>query len=655
MRRRVPVVRIALVGLFAVVAVTLAGCSGIPGSGPVQDVGRVSNQVNEQALVTPDPGMSPVNVVRGFVNAAARISLNGTAGSAYDAPKQFLTAKAQQSWQKEPESVTVLSDQLRIDPGNQQEVKISGTALGTLDKDRSFHTGNGALYRATVHLVQDKGQWRISDPPADLLIVNTDFQRVFSARTLYFLDASRTVVVPDRRYLINGTTDENRVEALLTMLLKGPAGVLRGAAVSELTGGSLRTHVQTQPDGVTTKIDLQKIDVSTPADKAALAAQIVWTLNSAQVAISINGKPLDPRTATYTLSTAQSFNPDRLPGKGAVAADPYVIDPDGAIVDLKTGQPLWGQVGTGSAQVLSAAMSAATGTLAAVSAVSAVSAKSGQTLLIGQPLNQQSTQPALEAATLTQPSFSRTGDEVWVVQNGASKNPEIYQISTGLTSSGATGTGTASRAKVGSTQLVGKGPVTALALSPDGVRVAIVAGGKLYMGAIGAPAASLPPGTALPGTAETPEPLNVVNLQTIRGELDQVGPITFRSANQLLVVSKDPSLSYRSITDLRIDGYEASPVTSIDLTADVQAVAVSVIDPDTGGTGGTGNTGSTGGTGTGGTPDTQASASTPTIYISAGPTRQVGTILKLQGSLNDGQWVAVDQELSFGTNPFFPN
>lgn len=631
----------ALVGLFAVVAVTLAGCSGIPGSGPVQDVGRVSNQVNEQAVVTPDAGMSPVNVVRGFVNAAARISLNGTAGSAYDAPKQFLTAKAQQSWQKEPESVTVLSDQLRIDPGNQQEVTISGTALGTLDKDRSFHTGNGALYRVTVHLVQDKGQWRISDPPADLLIVNTDFQRVFSARTLYFLDASRTVVVPDRRYLINGTTDENRVEALLTMLLKGPAGVLRGAAVSELTGGSLRTHVQTQPDGVTTKIDLQKIDVSTPADKAALAAQIVWTLNSAQVAISINGKPLDPRTATYTLSTAQSFNPDRLPGKGAVAADPYVVDPEGAVVDLKTGQPLWGQVGTGSAQVLSAAMSAATGTLAAVSAVSA---KSGQTLLIGQPLNQQSTQPALEASTLTQPSFSRTGDEVWVVQNGASKNPEIYQISTGLTSSGATGTGTASRAKVGSTQLAGKGPVTALALSPDGVRVAIVAGGKLYMGAIGAPAAS-PTGTAAPDPAETPEPLNVINLQTIRGELDQVGPITFRSANQLLVVSKDPLLSYRSITDLRIDGYEASPVTSTDLTADVQAVAVSVIDPDTGGTG----------TGTGGTPDSQGLASTPTIYISAGPTRQVGTILKLQGSLIDGRWVAVDPELSFGTSPFFPN
>ena len=54
-----------------------------------------------------------------------------------------------------------------------------------------------------------------------------------------------------------------------------------------------------------------------------------------------------------------------------------------------------------------------------------------------------------------------------MVQNGATK-PEVYRVST---------TGNPSRERVPADEFAGKGAVTALALSPDGVRVAIVAGG----------------------------------------------------------------------------------------------------------------------------------------------------------------------------------
>jgi hypothetical protein len=337
------------------------------------------------------------------------------------------------------------------------------------------------------------------------------------------------------------------------------------------------------------------------------------------------------------LSTVQSFNPDRVPGTGAVAADPYFTDPRGAIIDLRTRAPLYGPVGTGSAHVHSAAMSAANGTLAAVSNL--IGPKRGQTLLIGAPLNSQATQRALEATTLTQPSFSRSGDEVWVVQNGASKNPEIYQVSTSLTSSGTNGAATASRAKVGAAQLAGKGPVTALTLSPDGVRVAIVAGGKLYLAAIAAPSAATR-ATPTPATPQPPEALALINLQELRGELDQVGPVAFRSANQILAVSKNPSLSYRSIVDMPIDGSDARPVTSSDLTADVQSMAVSNLGTDADVSEG-GDPGST---------DPNAG----TLYVSVGLPNQVGTILELQGSLSTGQWVSVDPSVSAGVNPFFP-
>jgi len=627
--------------LLVVGALLMTACSGIPGSGPVVNVTKVANPVNELGPATPEPGMKPDAVVRGFVAAAARISLAGTAGSAYSAPKQYLTAKAQQTWQSRPEAVAILSDQYRVDPSpdDPTAITISGTSDGTLDRDKSYHGGNGTTYRIVVHLVKEKAEWRIGDPPAELLILNRDFRTVFSARTVYFLDSTRTVVVPDRRYLINvNSKPENRVATLINLLLRGPAGVLKGAAVSQLTGGSLRTTVGTTPDGLTTKIDLLGINLPTAIDRNALVAQIVWTLypDPGQLAISLNGVPLDPKTPTYTLSTVQSFNPDRVPGKGAVAADPYVIDQNGAIIDLQTQRPLWGRVGTGSAAVQSAAMSAATGTLAAVA--NSRSKSGGQSLLIGQPLDHGETEPALEAPTLTQPSFSRSGDEVWVVQNGASKNPEIYQISTGPTSSGS---GTASRAKVSAPQLAGKGPVTALALSPDAVRVAVVAGGKLFLGAIAAPVAPPSANAARQPSPDTPDALSLINLAELRGDLDEVGPIAFRSANKILAVAKNPSLSYRSIVDLSIDGSDVAAVTSEDLTADVQAMAVSVMgsdaEPVAGGSIGT------------------ADANPAGVYISAGLPGQVGSVLKLQGSLSDGRWVPVDPVVSSGKNPFFPN
>ena len=63
-----------------------------------------------------------------------------------------------------------------------------------------------------------------------------------------------------------------------------------------------------------------------------------------------------------------------------------------------------------------------------------------------------------------------------MVQNGATK-PEVYRVST---------TGNPSRERVRVRRTRRQGPVTALALSPDGVRVAIVAGERLYLGVVDA-------------------------------------------------------------------------------------------------------------------------------------------------------------------------
>ncbi len=629
--------------LFVLLGALVAGCSGIPGSGPVHEVSRVADQVGQQAPATPDAGMTPDAIVRGFIYSAARISLAGAAGTAYNSPKGYLTTKAAQSWQARPAPVVILSDQLRIDPSatDPNAYVILSPLVATLDPDRAYHAGNGASYKATVHLVKEKGEWRISDPPAELLIRESDFTNVFSVRTLYFLDAAHSVVVPDRRYLINGGTSDTRVNTLLNLLLHGPAGVLRGAADSELTGASLRTNPTTDSTGLTT-IDLNGIDVPTAADRNALAAQLVWTLSpdTAQLSIHINGAPLDPHQLVYTASTVESFSPDRVPGTGAVASDPYFVNDAGGIVDLLTKKALYGGVGTGSKHVVSASMSAATGTLAAVSNVNDSGGAGGQQLLIGQPLAYEQSVPALQADTLTQPSFSRSGDEVWVVQNGTGKNPEIYQISTSRTSSTVNGNGAASRAKVGSAQLVGKGAVSSLVLSPDGVRVAIVAGQKLYIGAI-APVSTAPTDKTNPATADTPAALTVINLEQLQGSLTDVGPVAFQSSNDLMVVSNNLP-GYRSIKELKIDGSDLTQATTNSQYGDVTSMAVSTVD-------------STAEAPTPDDPNSDTATAAAAVYVTLGQPGAVSPILKLQGALSDGEWVPADDTSPMATNLFFPN
>ena len=326
----------------------------------------------------------------------------------------------------------------------------------------------------------------------------------------------------------------------------------------------------------------------------------------------------------------ESFSPDRVPGNASVASDPYYIarteSGSGLIVDLQTGRALYGAVGTGSADVESAAMSAANGTLAAVSRVDRGTAEE---LLIGKPLSSEPTVPALKAQSLTQPSFSRSGDEVWVVQvqSGTSKTPEIYRISTGSTT-----TGVPSRAKVGAAGLAGKGAVTALTLSPDGVRVAIIAGGRLYLGAIAAPASAGSSAdttsTGAPGS-DSPDALSVVNLQQVRTDLTNVTAVAFSTAKQLLVVSA--GLPYQSISSLSTDGFALDGLTTVGLTQDITGMAVSIVDA-------TGDVG-------GATP-----AAVAPIYVSFG-----GQIYKLSGNQSDGEWVPAGTISTPGVSPFFPN
>lgn len=534
-------------------------------------------------------------MVHAFIDAAADTTLDAQAGKRFAAARQYLTAGASAKWQvADGTPVVVLKDAYRADRrADDGSIEVSGTQVAGLDADGGYHAVAPKPYAVNLKMTKIKGDWRIENPPADLLITSSNFGTSYHYRTVYFLNSTGTVLVPDRRYLIVGATAAARAGQLVDLLFGGPSPALRKAVSSRLGAGvSLQSTVTVDDPTGDIRVALKGVDPS-PQARLQLAAQLASTLQTEGngVLITIDGQQLGGKA--FTVQNTQSFSPDQIPADGpAVPLDAYYTDPEGRIVSLQTGQAMWGRVGH-SGGVVSAAMSAANGTLAAVATTG-----TGQELLIGRPLENQNAVSVLPATTLTAPSFDRAGDEVWVVQDGAI-NPKVLQLTT---------TSPTSRQVVDASELAGKGTVTALALSPDGVRVAVVAGRKLYVGVIISERSDTggPPTTSITGLVE------------IDPSLIDVGPIAFSSADDLLVGAKVTGAVFVTLHQISIDGSVDAPLTDTNITGDVTDVAV-------------------------GNGQTLAAFD--------------GRVWKLDGSQTTGQWVSPDPQSQVveGSTPFLPN
>ncbi|MDQ6656777.1 MAG: LpqB family beta-propeller domain-containing protein [Actinomycetota bacterium] len=585
----------------------VVGCAGIPSSGDVHDAQTIGPAPSQAAPVGPISGQEPDLVVHAFIEAAADTTLDAQAGKRFAVARQYLTAAGSDRWQvgDAGTQVIVLRDAYRADRGvNSGSIKVSGTQTATLDADGAYHAVAAKPYAVNLKLTKVKGEWRIENPPAELLITATNFGKAFNYRTLYFLNSTGTVLVPDRRYLIVGATAAVRAGQLVDLLLRGPSSSLQRVVSSRLgTGVKLQSNVTIDDPTGDPRVALSNVDPS-PQARRQLAAQLASTLQTEGngVVITIDGQQLG--TKAFTVQDTQSFSPDQIPAGGpAVPLDPYYTDAQGRIVSLQTGQAMWGRLGH-SGGVQSAAMSAANGTLAAV-----VTTQTGQELLIGRPLEYQNAVPVLPATTLTNPSFDRAGEEVWVVQDGAT-NPKVLQLTTSTP---------AGRQVVGTPELAGKGPVTALALSPDGVRVAIVAGHRLYVGVIVSQhPASGGSATTQPGSGGGAPTTSITGLVQIDPSLINVGPIAFSSADGLLVGAKVASAVFVTLHQVSIDGSVDSPLTDLNITGDVTDIAV-----------GNGQT---------------------LVAFD-------GRVWKLDGTQSTGEWVSPDPQslVVEGSSPFLPN
>ena len=463
----------ALAGLTAAV-LTLGGCASIPTAGPVHRGGAARAGAQDPPIRVvpppPRPGASEVDIVRGFLAADASFD------EQHRVAKQYLSAAARSRWN--PRSGTSVYQ--RIGPPQmaggsvgRTELSVRYDLVAAVDADGRY-TEQLTPQPRTAHftLRREHGEWRIDQLPDGVLLARTDLTRAFRLLDVFFLDANLQTLVPEVLLL---PVEPDLPDVLVRRVLRGPSERFVGAVVSPASRLRLRAPVRVD-DGVAL-VDLTGAAVPGDAPvRQALAAQLVWTLRQLQpdvraVRITVDGSPFDvPGSSGEVFATRDtwlSFDPDVL-GEDAT---PY------AVVGNRLGrpgpsfQPVRGPAGAGVAGLRQVAVSVDQRRVALVI--------DGTRLLTGPLEAAGALTPVLTGGDLVDPSFDR-GGTLWVLDRRAGVLKAVSPEGKALRDVALSPAG---------------GPVTALRVSRDGARVALITGsGAVARVQVGVLARRLAPG-----------------------------------------------------------------------------------------------------------------------------------------------------------------
>lgn len=304
-RRRRTALAAALVGILL-----LAGCAGIPTSGPVGtqqiDSGDGVGEVADLPL-GPQEGDTPEELLLGFLRAQ-RAPRND-----FGVARLFLTDEFRAIWR--PTSIVRVSDtpiapeevdedSIRLPVRVDAFVNAAGNYSDLADpqpEDLSYEFALNA-----------DGEWRISAAPEGTLLPSRPFTKAFVASPLYFFDPSGKYLVPDVRWFPDTASRADRI--VTEMLIGQSAWYAQPVLITAFPAGTELGSVEVSA-GVTT-VDLTG-DIAAQSAGAKrrmqqqLTASLATVTDSSGVELTVGGFPVDvgdgPTADSVLLVTAKTL------------------------------------------------------------------------------------------------------------------------------------------------------------------------------------------------------------------------------------------------------------------------------------------------------------------------------------------------------------
>ena len=271
----------------------LSGCAGIPTSSQIYFGEEISEDTSTQFVRViarpPSLGMSPEEIVRGFLDACADPSNN------YGIARQYLEIESADKWNPltgieiyEISTVEVL--------GIPSDITLTAGKLGTISDLGRYQSGDpGAQLSKSFKLEQDAaGQWRISKLSDGILLSSGDVDRSFRSFPIYFLSTDSNALITDT--VLVPVSNSGAATSLVRSLLDGPSPYLLPVATNAFPVGTTLTYGSVPITNGIAEVDLSdEILGADEETRRSLSAQLVWTLstlaNVSSVQISVSGQP----------------------------------------------------------------------------------------------------------------------------------------------------------------------------------------------------------------------------------------------------------------------------------------------------------------------------------------------------------------------------
>jgi len=312
MRRR------RFLGLTAALGATgAAAACGVPSTSDPQRVGEPPSSGPTPAappqLPKADDASDPIKLVKNYLKVTAWANINGSKSGelgqaqararAYLVPRisdgwkagQLLIVGRAQGWQSRPETAT-----------GRTFVDVQWTSLGRLNESGAIEPDQQTPQTLTFAVIAYGDGYRLDQVPGPgLLLSDEGLGGFYEPRQIYFWDQSdstASLLVPDVRYLPRSIAEPKRPAEIVRWVIAGPADWLQQAA--QAPGVEAKEDASIDNDG---RLVVNLSSKAANLDKTALrqlAIQLRWSVNPSQgVALRIEGTPAELSTEDFA-----SFN-----------------------------------------------------------------------------------------------------------------------------------------------------------------------------------------------------------------------------------------------------------------------------------------------------------------------------------------------------------
>ncbi|MFZ9249221.1 MAG: GerMN domain-containing protein [Candidatus Nanopelagicales bacterium] len=291
----------------------ISACGNIPTSSSV-NIGPEFGSNDQNSIIRviasrPQPGMSQEQIITGFLNASAS-SVND-----YAIAREYLVPSKKNSWNP-TKSIEVYEGQGQFEFINENQIDFSAALHSQVNESSRivFANPEDQLLK-TFKLEKVDDQWRINIDFDGLVISKTDLDRSFSFYPLWFVDPTKTFLVPESVILPKAITAN--ATRLMQLLLLGPSEQINNTVITAFPkGSSLSIDSVPITNGVASVSLNETVLKAASLERQLLASQIVKTLTripevkSIQIKVGTQNLSILNAPLNQTASTWDKFYSD---------------------------------------------------------------------------------------------------------------------------------------------------------------------------------------------------------------------------------------------------------------------------------------------------------------------------------------------------------